>query len=49
VLDTLTGNQLAALRAAGLSDSEIAGQLPTLGDVQLFRGTTAGFPGNSAL
>jgi hypothetical protein len=48
-LGSLTGNQLAALRAAGLSDSEIAGQLQTLGDVQLFRGTTAGFPGNPVL
>jgi hypothetical protein len=48
-LGSLTDNQLAALRGAGLSDEEIAGQIRTLGDVQLFRGTSEGFPGNPVL
>lgn len=45
----LSPTQLGALRAAGLSDLEIAGQIQTLVDVQLFRGTTPGFPGNPGL
>jgi filamentous hemagglutinin len=49
VLGGLSSNQLAALRAAGLSDAEIADHIQTLGDVQLFRGTSRGFPGNPVL
>lgn len=48
-LSGLSSNQLAALRNAGLGDAEIALQIQTLGDVQLFRGTTPGFPGNPVL
>ena len=49
VLGSLTSNQLTALRGAGLGDAEIASQISILGDVQLFRGTTPGFPGNPVL
>jgi len=49
ILETLSNNQLAALRGAGLSDVEIAAHINTLGDVQLFRGTSVGFPGNPVL
>nr|WP_238691736.1 LysM domain-containing protein [Xanthomonas arboricola] len=48
-LGGLSDNQLAALRSAGLDDAEIALHIETLGDVQLFRGTTQGFPGNPVL
>jgi hypothetical protein len=48
-LGRLSSNQLAALRNAGLNDAEVASHIQILGDVQLFRGTTPGFPGNPVL
>ncbi len=48
-LTRLNEIQLSALRGAGLTDAEIAEQMQRLGDVQLFRGTSTGFPGNPVL
>jgi hypothetical protein len=45
----LSSTQMDALRKAGLSDDEIAAQIQTMGDIQLFRGTSPGYPGNEVL
>jgi hypothetical protein len=45
----LSSTQMDALRKAGLSDDEIAAQIKIMGDIQLFRGTSPGYPGNEVL
>lgn len=45
----LADSDMDALRGAGLSDREISRHLELTGDISIFRGTSAGWPGNPSV